>query len=115
MDKYYKVPVREEDAISITSFLSDFDGDVTAWKVGVYELFRWDMTYSFAYKIHVYESRNDGVFVRVIAKPEYEEAIKETMEDIGFRKISLCHEKIGIIDPLDVPEEAYWPLVDLDY
>lgn len=115
MEKKLRVTVRTEDAVYVTADLSDFDGDVPKWKNAVYELFRYDMTWSFAHKIEVTENRSTGVFVRVVLKPAYEEPLIRTMENLGFRNLNVYHEDVGVIDGLDLPDDLLLDYVYFDY
>ena len=115
MEKKAKVNVYTEDAVHIWAYLNDFDGDVQKWKNAVYDLFRWNMTYSFAHKIDVIESRSSGVFVSIIAKPAYENNILAVMEDDGFRNVVAKHEDIGTIECTDLPEDMLIDFAIVDY
>lgn len=105
MSKKAMATVYTEDAVRITAHLNDFVGTTNEWKIAVYEMFRWDMTWSFAHKIDVIESRGSGVFLSMIIKPPFEKSVKETMEDLGFRNIVSYHENIGSIECTDLPED----------
>ncbi len=114
MSKKARVNVYAEDAAHITARLEEFDGDVAKWKNSVYELFRYDMTYSFAHKIDVGESRKGGVFVSLIIKPAFEESVKETMGDLGFRNLNVYHEDIGTIECTELPDDMLFDYVKID-
>ena len=114
-EKFIRVPIYLEDCVHITSTLEDFDGDVQKWKNAVYDMFRWDMTYSFAHKIDLIDSRSSGVFILIIAKPSYEKNIIETMEDNGFRNIKSHHEYIGSIECTEIPEDIMMDMAIVDY
>ena len=115
MGKSARVYVYTEDAVHIVSHLNDFTGNVQEWKNAVYELFRYDMTWSFAYKIDVIESRSSGVFVSIVARPAYEQSILDTMEDLGFRNTVAKHEDIGWIECTDLPEDMLVDFVIVEY
>jgi hypothetical protein len=115
MEKMARVAVYMEDAVYITSCLNDFDGGVQKWKNAVYDMFRWDMTYSFAYKIDVIESRSSGVFILLICRPKFEESIVATMEDNGFRNIKVRHEDVGHIECTEFPEDMLIDFAIVDY
>ena len=113
--KQARVTVYREDAVRITAHFKDFAGTVSEWKDAIYELFRWDMTWSFAHKIDVIESRSNGVFVSLSIKPKFEKPLLETMEDLGFRNIICVHEDIGAIECTDLPDDMLIGFAVVDY
>lgn len=120
MEKKIKVDICLEDAVCISSRLSDFKSDgihdeAQKWKYAIYQLFRFDMTWGFAHKIEVRENNTTGVFVRLTIKPAYEEQTLELMEILGFRNMQVDHEEIGRIDCTDLPDGALLDYVYVDY
>lgn len=115
MVKHARVDCYMEDALYITSNLNDFDGDVQKWKNAVYEMFRWDMGYSFAHKIDLIDSRSSGVFILLICRPKFEQSIVDTMEDNGFRNIKVRHENIGAIECTEFPEDMLIDFAEVVY
>ena len=115
MEKTVKVNVHSEDAVLITADLTHFNGDVQSWKSAVYELFRCNMTWSFAHEIDVRESNKDGVFVSLIIKPEFEKNALAAMEDLGFKDAVAHHEDIGWIECTDMPNDMLLDYVYIDY
>ena len=97
-----KVYDRKEKAIYVTSKLEDFDGDVQKWKDAFYELWRYQMTYSFAYKIEVKESGGSyferKVFVDLLVRENYKDNVIDLMKTLGYQNINISEETIGIID-----------------
>lgn len=87
-----------DDAVRVISYYSDFNGDVGAWKLAFYELWRYQMTWSFAYEIAVNESRKNGIYVDLLVKPGYRDSIIETMDSIGYGKIATYADHVGIIE-----------------
>lgn len=87
-----------DEAVWVRSYLNDFDGDVAAWKNAFYELWRWHLTFDFAYEIKIDESRQNGVFVWMIISPVHKENVTGLMEDLGFRNIKTEACKIVSID-----------------
>ena len=61
------------------------------------------MTWSFAHKIEVRDSRK-GVFLDMLIKPAYRKQLLETMEDLGYKKISENTEFIGEVFALEHDE-----------
>lgn len=115
MEKKARVNVYMEDTVHVWSHLEDFDGDVAKWKNAIYELFRYDMTWSFAHKIDVIDSRSSGVFVSIISKPAFEESLLDTMHDLGFRNIKSEHEDIGAIECTELPEDMLVDFAIVNY
>lgn len=115
MERHAKVNVYAKEAVFVTAHLNDFDGDVQKWKNAVYELFRYDMTYGFAYKIDVIESRSNGVFVSITAKPTFESPLLETMNTLGFCNVRAQHESIGSIECTDLPDNMLFDFAVVEY
>ena len=114
-EKKARVNLYTEDAVLITSHWRDFKGELQDWRNAIYDLFRWDMTYSYAHKIDVIESRKNGVFVSLRIKPEFEESVVETMKDLGFCKIKATHEEIGTIECTELPDDMLIDFAIVDY
>ena len=115
MERKARVNVYMEDSVSIVAHYKDFDGNLQKWKDAIYDLFRWDMTWSFAHKIDLIDSRQNGVFVSMSIKPSFERSVVETMEDLGFREIKATHEDIGAIECTDLPEDMLIDFAIVDY
>lgn len=97
-----KIYDRTAEAIRITSRLDDFDGDVAKWKDAFYELWRYQMTWSFAYKIEVIESGGSyfdrKVFVELVVKEAYKTNALDLMETLGYRNVKTEDIKVGIVN-----------------
>lgn len=115
MEKHARVNLYTEDAVLITSHWKDFKGELQDWRNAIYDLFRWDMTYSYAHKIDVIESRKNGVFVSLRIKPKFEGSIIGTMEDLGFGGIESTHEDIGTIECTELPEDMLLDFAIVEY
>lgn len=96
-----RVPIYGEDAVRVTANYKDFDGNISQWRDTFYELWRYQMTWSFAYEIEVIEGR-DGVFVSILSKPDFEKNIVETMGALGYGNVKHYAEKVGVVESLDV-------------
>lgn len=105
MERKARVNVYMEKSLLVTAKWSDFDGDVQQWKDAIYELFRYQMTWSFAHQIELIDSRNSGVFVSIHCRPAYKENLLDTMEDLCFRNVNVTSEEIGVIECTDLPED----------
>ena len=87
----------KEKTVCVVALLRDFDGGVEKWKDGFYQLWRYQLTYSYAYKIALYENCNDGVFLRLTVRPAYKDNILETMEDLGYREVKTYDGTVGVV------------------
>ena len=92
-----KVYDEKATAVRVIAHLEDFDGDVNDWKINFYELWRYQMTWGFAFEISVGESRQNGVFVDLLVKKPYKKNILETMQELGYRNITHYDETVGIV------------------
>ena len=94
-------PMRTYDekakALLITAHYSDFDGDLQKWKNSFYEVWRYQMTWSFAYRIEIIDGTN-GVFISLLIRPDYETPLMATLEDLGYRKVTKTETSVGIVD-----------------
>jgi len=115
MDKHARVNVYEEDAVRVTASLEAFDGDVQKWKLMVYEVFRYQMTWDFAHRIDLRDYRDGGVYIIILCKPAYEKNIINTMKDLGFADVKAEHENVGVIECTDLPDDMLYDYVYTDY
>lgn len=104
MEKKVRVDVYTEDAVFITADLENFDGDVQKWRAAFYDLWRYQMTWHFAHRIYVEDTR-DGVYVGILCKPAYERNVVEAMEGLGYRKVQTQHDDIGAIECTEFPDD----------
>lgn len=102
-----KTEVWFEKAVSITSHLVDYAHDVDRWKHDFYELWRWQMGYSFAHKIEVIDSLSRGVFISLLVKPEYKNSVIEKMEEYGYGGIVTSYERVAHVDTCDFPDDVF--------
>ena len=114
MEKKAKVNVYAKEAVTIYAYWKDFDGDIKRWKNSIYDMFRWDMTYGYAHDILVYESNANGAYIRLIIKPAFKESVLDTMQELGFRNMSVTHDEIGTIDSTELPEDMLYDIVVID-
>lgn len=77
--------------------LEDFDGTVEQWKERFYDLWRWQMSYNFAYKINLIDHlQYGGVELQIWCKKQYSKSVREIMEDYGY-KIYQTAKNIGVL------------------
>ena len=84
MEKEVKTTLWIEDGVvRIESDLNDFNGSLNEWKNAFYEIWRWQMTWDFAYSIRVSERRESGVYISMLVK-------KTFIENVTKCKIGFC-------------------------
>lgn len=110
-----KILDRRESAIRITAHFNEFDGNLDKWKDSFYQVWRYQLTWSFAYSIKLNESRKHGVYIDLLIIPSYREPLLETMESLGYRDIALNTEFVGIVDAYGHKELEGIEEVVLDY
>lgn len=96
----------EDGAVRLEADGNDFDGDVAKWKNAFYQMWRYQMTWDFAYSIKVAERRKTGVYVSLLIKKAYLRQVKEMLGDLGYKNISEWEEHVGIVQlyDIDTPE-----------
>ena len=110
-----KVLDEKQKAIRILSWYEDFDGNVDRWKDSFYTLWRWQLTYDFAYSIVLRETRAKGVYVSLLVKPAFKDCVLDTMKDLGYREIKAEDEMVGLIYGYDRKELEDIEEVFIDY
>ena len=95
----YELMHEENKAVRVIASIKDFDGDVVKWKMSFYDLWRLQMTWSFAHLIEVIETGRQGnVKVHMIVKKNYFRSLLNTMEDLGYRNIESEEESFVFVD-----------------
>ena len=92
-----KESIEVQEALRVTSYFKSFDGDLDRWKDSFYQLWRLQLTFSFAHQIALYETRSGGVYVSLLIDPKYEEDVLVNMEGLGYRDIRTCPEHLGVV------------------
>ena len=83
-------------ATRITASINNFDGNVEKWKLAFYEIWRYQMTWGFAYEIAVREGHK-GVFVDLLVKPAYAKSAQDMMYDLGYNGLTVYNEDVGLV------------------
>ena len=96
MEVYYT------DAKRLTSNIRDFQGSTEDWKLAFYEVWRYQMTWSFMYEIAVRESRKNGVFIDILYAPDFEKSLLNALEDLGYRNVKISDCKVAEISAYDL-------------
>ena len=92
--------MEEEKAIAIEATYEDFDGEINRWRESFYTIWRWQLTWSFAYRIEIRERRT-GVYLWMLIKPAYKANILDTMDDLGYREIKTEDVTVGLVSSYD--------------
>lgn len=106
MSKEVKATIMIEDAYRVTAWYKDFDGDLAKWKEAYYDLWRWQMTYTYAHEINVHEVHSGDVIVSLLVKPEYKDNVLRTMEGLGYKRVKCSEESVGLVPLYDVDDPA---------
>lgn len=90
-------------AIRMVAYMNDYQGgDLNKWRNSFYEIWRHQMTWNFAYRIELQESRKNGVYVCLDVRLGYKQSALEMLEDLGYRKVNVFEETAGVFDDLDL-------------
>ena len=84
--------------IRMRATFEDFDGGLEKWKESFYMVWRWQLTWNFAYSLKLNETRANGVLVDMLVKPAYRQNVLDMMKELGYQNISENTEYIGIVD-----------------
>ena len=104
-----------EDAVRVTTHYSDFKSGIADWKECFYEIWRYQMTWDFAYEIKVYELRDRDLVVSVLVKKAFKKSAIGMMESIGYGNLRIEDEPVGmtcLIDTDDPTLEGIYTVVD---
>ena len=105
MEKEVKTTLWIEDgAVRIESDLNDFSGSLNEWKNAFYEIWRWQMTWDFAYSIRVSERRESGVYISMLVKKAFLKNVKDLLDRLGYKNATVTKEHIGIIQTYDIDD-----------
>ena len=110
--KQARVNVYTEKAIRVTSFYDDFKGGVDKWKDSFYQLWRLQLTWSYAYRLELHETRRSGVFVDILCKPSYVDELVANMGEFGYRAITTESCNVGMVDGYELPDGIDYMEVD---
>lgn len=97
----------------IRAYLNDFDGDLEKWKDSFYQLWRYQLTWDFAYKLELAETRSAGVHVSMLIKPAYENQVLDTMESLGYCNIRNNEDSVAVVHSYDLEELEMVSAIDL--
>ena len=95
------IVIEKEKAIRVESNFEDFDGDIERWRNSFYTIWRYQLTWDFAYRITVIERRS-GVYVSLLIKPVFKEDVLGMMEDLGYQNVTTEDCNVAFISSYDV-------------
>ena len=93
--------IEKEKAVLIEANLEDFYGSTDKWKQSFYNIWRYQMTWDYAYRITV-EERRRGVIVRLLIKPAFKDDVLGMMEDLGYRNVATENVNVAFISSYDI-------------
>lgn len=103
MEKEVKTTLWIEDgAVRVEAEFQNFDGDVAKWKDSFYQIWRYQMTWDFAYSIDLIERRRTGVTLRMLVRKAYMPQVRDMLNDLGYRDIKEDSEHVGIVQLYDI-------------
>lgn len=83
-----KLQAELEDAVRVDVFYSDFDGDIEQWKDAFYQVWRYQLTWNFAYSIQLMETRRAGVCMCIYSRKDFRDNVTELLTSLGCRNIN---------------------------
>lgn len=101
--------VFKEKAYRFIAKYADFDGNLETWRNAFYEVWRHQLTYSFAYEIELRENRS-GVFLSMLVRESFKEQA-EGLSDLGYH-FSIDEEYAGVINDYELPDDVECVFVD---
>jgi len=104
----------EKRALWIRAYYEHFDGDLHRWMDSFYQLWRYQLTFDFAYKLELQETRTAGIYVSMLVKPEYEKQLLTTMVNLGYRNIRNNEDTVTVVHSYDLEELEMVSTIDLD-
>lgn len=95
--------MEKRKAIRLVTYLNDFKGgDLNSWRNSFYEIWRYQMTFGFAFRIELQESRAKGVYVCIYAKNGYKQNALDMLEYLGYGRVEVSAATAGVFDELEI-------------
>lgn len=98
---------------NITEFITDNRSKLELWKYSIYELYRYQLSFEYAYSINIRETRRSGVYVMLVIKPAFNTSVLGLLETLGFTNIETENTKTAIIDGYELPENV--DAIEIEY
>jgi hypothetical protein len=93
----------KEKAFRFKAKFEEFSGDLAKWRDAFYEVWRHQLTYSFAYEIELREN-NAGVYLSMLVRESFKEQAKG-LEELGYH-FTITEETAGVINDYDLPDDV---------
>lgn len=98
------------EALKIRAPYEDFNGGDQEWQLAFYQLWRYQLTFEFAYNIKVWEYSDNTLEVVMIIHPVYKESVLGLMQDLGYRNVKTEDCKALEISPYDGDMEKQYDI-----
>lgn len=97
--------MEKRKAIKMVAYLNDFDADLNKWRNSFYEIWRYQMTFGFAYRIQLQESRAKGVYIVLDVKLGYKQNALDMLDNLGYQRVQTFDIKCGVFDELELDDD----------
>lgn len=105
----------KKTALRINAWFEDFEGNLDKWKESFYTIWRYQLTWDFAYSIVLRETRKKGVYVSMLINPTYKSSTLDMMYDLGYRELTIEEEPVGFVSGYDHKELHDMEQLIIDY
>lgn len=99
-----------EEALKIRAPYEDFNGGDQEWQLAFYQLWRYQLTFEFAYSLKVWEYSDNTLAVVMVVRPAYKNALLSTMQSLGYRNVKTEECKALEISPYDGDMEKQYDI-----
>lgn len=111
-EKEFKTTLWVEGGVTrMRAYRSDFTGSTEEWKRSFYEIWRYQMTWDFAYEIRVHEVSDGDICVDLLVKDAYLNHAKDMMKYLGYGNVRCSSEHIGVVELYDINDEDLFTVV----
>ena len=101
--------IEKENAVIITAYYNDWDGDVRGWQEAYFKLLAWKNTWGLVYRLDIMAKSDHSPFVELIIDPDCRVGIIEMMEDLGYKNMKVDDIVVGTIDGY-VDDDDIWDI-----
>lgn len=110
-----KICDEKKTALRINAWYEDFEGNLEKWKDSFYTIWRYQLTWEFAYSIVLRETRKKGVYVSMLINTTYKDNVLDMMYDLGYRELMTEQEPVGFVSGYDHEELHDMEQLIIDY